>query len=352
MIRPPRSLVTLVGLGASVIVGAVATADAEGLPARTSALAWVRLPGAETCIDMRNLAGAVERRLRRPAFVPPTAGDLAIEGRIGPIQGAGGWRATITVVDATGLRVGLRELQTDKADCRAIDDELELVMALLIDPSAALAPPAAPAPPAARAPPPLPTPPSAAPPAVCPPPPSPPPPARPWRAGAELGPIAAVGVLPSPVGAGVQIRAHVAPPRGPSFELGASFWLDSSVRTEHAEPAFSLAYGWLLVCPVDRELRGNVLSACLGAQVGALRVNAVGLPSVYEQEELVFTLAAEARLRRRFIGPLFGSAGLGIAVPTIRDRFYYSDPAGVRHDVFQASPVAGLLDLGVGIEVP
>lgn len=340
----------IAGLVATSIIAAVATAGADVPPPRTSSLAWVRLPGAEACIDMRSLAEAVELRLGRPAFVTPTRGDLAIEAQIAPAQGGPGWRATILVVDAKGQPVGQRELQSDRAECRAIDEELELVMALLIDPSAGLAPPLAP-PRLPLLPPHL----AIARPVVvaapaCPPP--PPPPAHPWRGGVLAGPIASLGLLPSSVGVGLQIRAHVAPPRGPSFELGGSFWLDSPVRTAHAEPAFSLAYGWLSVCPVDVDVRGSALSACLGAQLGSLSVSAAALSSAYHQEQLVFSLAAEGRLRRRIVGPLFGGLGLGLAVPTRRDRFYFTDGAGARHDVFQASPIAALLDLGLGLELP
>ncbi|MEP7123193.1 MAG: hypothetical protein ABJE95_19855 [Byssovorax sp.] len=351
MSRGPRSLaIQSLGVASAWILGAASAARADTPPPpRTSSLAWVRLAGAESCIDMRALARAVELRLGRPAFVAPTRGDLAIEARIAPATDAPGWRATILVVDAAGQRVGLRELQSDQPACHAIDDELELVMALLIDPSAALAPPVA-APPTFTAPPPAtiaPVP-IALPPPVCP---SPPLSSR-WRGGAEAGPIAGLGLLPSSVGVGLQLHAHVKPPRGPSFELGSAFWLDSAVRTSHAEPAFSLAYGWLSVCPIDVDVQGSALSACAGVQLGALSVSAPALPSVYHQEELVFSIAAEARLRRRFLGPLLGSFGLGLAVPTVRDRFYFTDPAGTRHDVFQASPIAALLDLGLGIELP
>ncbi len=348
MIRAPRSL-AISALAAASILAVDEPARADAPPPRTSSLAWVRLPGAEACVDMRQLAQAVELRLGRPAFVAPTRGDIAIEARIGPTQDADGWRATITVVDATGQLAGVRELQIDKQDCRSIDDELELVMALLIDPSAALAPPVI-----AREPlvsqaivlaPPLPAPAAM----VCPP---LVPPPDPWRVGVEAGPIGSVGLLPGGVGAGVQLRAHVAPPRGPSFELGGSFWLDRTVHTTHADPAFSLAYGWLAVCPVDVEVRGSALSACVAAQLGSLGVSAPALPSVFHQEQLVFSLAAEARLRRRFAGPLFAGLGVGLAVPTVRDRFYFTDPAGARHDVFQAAPIAALLDLGLGLELP
>jgi len=39
-------------------------------------------------------------------------------------------------------------------------------------------------------------------------------------------------------------------------------------------------------------------------------------------------------------------------VPIVRDLYYVADAAGVRHDVFQASPVAATLDLALGFELP
>ena len=140
MIHRPRSAARAL-LAAGVMVALAPRADAAP---RTSSLAWVRMPGAETCIDARALAQAVELRLGRPAFVAPTRGDVAIEARIERLQSPDAWHATITVFDDAGARTGLRELRTDRAECRAIDEELELVIALLIDPSAGLAPPAPP----------------------------------------------------------------------------------------------------------------------------------------------------------------------------------------------------------------
>jgi hypothetical protein len=346
--RHPARLPALAVIAAAAILGAVGRAHADPPPARTSSLAWVRMPGAEACIDARALAQAVELRLGRAAFVAPTRGEVAIEARIERLQSPDAWHATITVFDEAGARTGLRELQTDRSDCRAIDDELELVIALLIDPGALLATPMLPAPPPFTPPAPRPAEPPA--PLVCPPP--APAPVEPWRTGVAAGPIAEIGLLPSTVGVGLAIRAHLAPPRGPSFELGGSLWAHSMVQTGAGDRTFSLAYGWLSVCPIDLARGGTALTACLGAQIGSLRVSDVDIPSKYRQEQLVLDVAAEARARRRFIGPLFGSLGLGIAAPTVRDRFYFTDAQGARHDVFQVSPVAALLDLALGLELP
>ncbi|WP_437715675.1 hypothetical protein WMF45_04185 [Sorangium sp. So ce448] len=49
------------------------------------------------------------------------------------------------------------------------------------------------------------------------------------------------------------------------------------------------------------------------------------------------------------MGPLFGAVGLGIAVPLAPDVYFYTDEAGERRDVFRASPVSAILDLGLGL---
>lgn len=86
--------------------------------------------------------------------------------------------------------------------------------------------------------------------------------------------------------------------------------------------------------------------------LGSLRVEGSALASKFRQEQLVFDLSLDARARQRLVGPLFGAIGIGIAVPTVRDVYYVIDAAGARHDVFQVSPVAAILDVGLGLELP
>jgi hypothetical protein len=351
---PARSLRP--GLGALAALALLTGTTTAAAGPRTSSFAWVRLPGAEGCSGARALAEAVERRLGRPVFVAPTLGDVIIEGRIERVEGPGAFRATINVFDRAGAWIGRRELESPRAECQAIDDELELVVALLIDPAAALGPPP-PAPPALPpiAPVPAPLSPVAAPPPTVAPPhaPAPPPvPERPWRLAIAGGATIGLGLLPGDAAGGVALWAQIAPPRGPSFEVGGAVWIDHQVTLPGGDASFSLAYGWIAVCPFDASLAGSTLTACLGPQVGSLRVAGAGFPSAFRQEQAIVSILAGARARRRFVGPLFGTAGLGITVPTLRDRFYYTDPQGVRREVFQASPVAGTGDLALGFELP
>ncbi|WP_437958330.1 hypothetical protein WME76_00875 [Sorangium sp. So ce119] len=330
---------------------------------RTSSLAWVRMPGAEGCVDARTLALAVERRLGRTAFVPPTLGDVAIEGRIERSPEPSVWRATIRVFGASGAAIGSRELVADQVDCRAMDDQLELVIALLIDPDASLVPPGGPrnpAAPAAVAPPdagapvrPVQPPPRAtAAPALPACPPTPAAASAPWRVGAAVEAVGGLGLVPGPASVGLGIRAHLLPPRGPGFALGGVVWASAAVPSVPGSPEFSLAYGTLSVCPLEIAGGGTALSGCLGAMVGALRVEGPALPSRFRHERLAVDLSLDARARQRLAGPLFGAVGLGIAVPTVRDVYFYIDRDGTRRDVFHASPVAAILDLGLGLDLP
>jgi hypothetical protein len=352
-----RSQHVVAAIGATIALAWAASVGAQPRP-RTSQLSWVREPGAEACLDARALARAVEERLGRPAIAPPAAGDIAIEGRVERRDAPPSWHAVLSVFDGEGRRIGMRELSTDKPDCHALDEDLGLVVSLLIDPDAALSPPrAAPPPPTPAPPAPLR---SVHPPPICPPPPGPPPPdpppppkpappKRPWRFALEGGFAFGVGMLPTIPGGAFVVRLRTAPPVGPSFELGGSVWLPSHASVGASTATFSLAYGSLSVCPLDLEAKGNTISACAGARAGSLRVGDV--PLIYRRETPLLDFTVEARLRRRLVGPLSVAIGVGIAVPTRRDRYYYEDPS-VSFDVFRASPAQGLLDLGVGLEIP
>ncbi len=349
--RRPAVVAALLAHG---IAHGIARADAPA--PRTSSLGWVRLAGAEACIPARALAEAVERRLHRPVFVAPTLADMAVEGQISRTGPAGPWRAAITLSDASGVVLGRRELTSDAADCRALDDPIALALTLMIDPDAALAPPAEPAPPA---PPPPPTPPPPEPPARCdpappPPPPEPPRPApspsRPWRAGIEAGFTVGVGMLPRP-GSGMVLRSYLTPPRGPAFELGGAIWVEQTTGTPGV--SVDLAYGSVAVCPLALTTQGTSVFACGGGQLGSIRASGVGLAMSEQQENLVLDLTMEAHVRRALAGPGFAAVGLGLLVPTVRSGFYALDAAGQHQQMlFRPAAAAGTVEVALGIALP
>ncbi|WP_437974061.1 hypothetical protein WMF11_36575 [Sorangium sp. So ce295] len=352
--RAARLGLVAAALAASALVAASRPARASS-GEQTASLSWVRLAGAEACVGARALAQAVEARLGRAALVSAARAELTVEGRIEP-GGAGGWRAVIAVADAGGAVLGTREIATASPRCSAIDDELALAIALMIDPSAKLSP-GAPPPLAAPAPPPAPSP-APSPPAprvivqrvlVPVPPPAPPPPA-PWRVEVGAGPLFGLGLLPSP-GIAAALRARLTPPRSWSFEVGGAIWLPNEATTGASSTRFSWGEGFVSACPVS--LGGETrLSACAGVRLGALQVGGLGFGVDRADERLTAGGALDVRLTRQLAGPLTVGGGLGLIVPIVRDTFYYIDAQGRDREVFRMAPLAGAADVLLGVDFP
>ena len=375
------------GLGAVLgLLAAAGDARAEPPPPRTSALSWTRLDGAGACVGIHELARAVEQRLRRDVFVPPAHAGVSVEAWIEPAPAPDRWRAVLQLSDTRGVVLGTRELRSDAPSCRALDAQLALVIAVLIDPDAALGgPPPAPPPASAPSPPPAqpgpgptatPSPsttpgdarlPSAPPPPTlaAPPPawsapapawsppararPAPPLPRTPWIAGVEAGPAFAFGMLPG-TGVGIQLRAQITPPRWPTFELGAATWLPDEARAGALGVRLSLTDAFLSVCPLNSASGGVGVAACAGLRAGFLRAVGFGFDHALDGDQAVFDVTAEARVRSHLVGPVVATWGLGLLVPATRYRFSYQAAAGQAVDVFRMWPIAAILDAGVGLE--
>lgn len=101
-----------------------------------SAVSWVREPGATTCISPIELGSRVEQLLG-PVLVPSSEAEISVEGRI--YAANGGYVALIWVSDAKGRLLGQRRLSETTDNCRSIDDAITFVVAVMLDPNAALA---------------------------------------------------------------------------------------------------------------------------------------------------------------------------------------------------------------------
>lgn len=342
-------------LVAAALVAAARPARASS-GEQTASLSWVRLAGAEACVGARALAQAVEARLGRAALVSAARAELTIEGRVEP-AGSGGWRAVLAVADADGALLGTREIATASPRCGAMDDELALAIALMVDPSAKLSP-GAPPPLAAPAPPPAPSPaPAPAPPpavivqrVLVPVPPAAPAPPAPWRVEVGAGPLLGLGLLPS-LGVAATVRARLTPPRFWSFEVGGVVWLPDEAASGASATRFSWGEGFVSACPVALG-SATRLSACAGVRLGALRVSGVGFGVDRTDERLTAGGALDVRLTRRLVGPLTAGGGLGLIVPIVRDTFYYTDARGQTREVFQMAPLAGTADVLLGVDLP
>jgi hypothetical protein len=277
----------------------------------------------------------VERRLGREVFLPPSRASVVLEGRIERSSAPEGFRAVITVSNEGGAVQGFREIQSAAPTCAAMDEDLALVIAVMIDPEAALAPrrPATTSPPPPRRVEPVPF--------------APPPS---WRVSLQAGGAAMLGLLPR-VGGGVLIRSNIDPPRFLGFEVGGILFPRVGTAQGSVGATFQLAEGFVSACPLTLHAFGADLSACAGVQVGAIHAEGSGSATGTAQEQGLFNLALEGRVRRRLVGPLVAGAGLGLVVPVLRDRFSY-----VVHvpnvELYTMAPVAGQVNFSLGVEFP
>ena len=308
----------------------------------------MRGAGADACIGTRALAEAVEARLGRPVFVSAARADVAVEGQIerGP---AGAWRATIVVAGEGGRMLGTRELLSEAASCRELDEQLALVIAVMIDPDAALHAPPTPA--IAPMPPVVPLPlvqrelaPIAIPYLA-------PPRPEPWRAGLNVGAVLSLGLLPN-LGAGLALRGRITPPRGLAIELGATIWSANQADSGGVGARFTLAEGVAAVCPLATSAFGFELGACVGVRVGAMQIGGFGFDLVQDHERPTFGVSLEGRVRRRIVGPLVLALGPGVLLPIVRDRFFFSTSTGKKLEVFRMAPLIGTLEATLGVEFP
>ena len=342
----------------AVAVALAATPARAADPPRTSSLAWVRAPGAETCAGPRELAQAVDRLLDRPVLVSPAHADVLLEGTIEPLSAGPGYRARLLLSDPGGAVLGTRELETRSTDCHALDEQLALVLAFLIDPHAALTR-TPPVPTASPAQPPLPPPPQVrpAPLAVpCPPPPPPAPapapaPARPWRTSLDVGGAVTAGLLPD-AGLGLSLRAELTPPWLFPIEIGGTVWATARAGTPARGADLSLSWGALAACPLTWEHGRTRVRGCAGGLVGALRVAGSGFRVSSTREEPVVAFSLGGRVTWRLAGPLQVGVGIALLAPLERARVFHLDAAGAERELFRAEPVAGVLDAAIGLGFP
>lgn len=333
--RGGRALTAALGL----LAASLGSVDADAAPpAGASSLGWVRHPGAETCIGSRALAEAVEARLGRPVFGSAAQADLAIEGRIEREPG-GAWRAVIAVAGADEVALGTRELRSEAPSCHALDAELALVIAVMLDPQADLRPAPAPAPAVVARP------------ALIAIPYRLPPPAEPWRGGLQAGAVFSLGLLPGP-GVGLSVRGRLTPPRWPAIELGGALWLPGQAATGSRGTRLALVEGLVALCPLRTSASGFDLGACAEIRIGQIRSGGFGFNLSFDQERPTVAPSLEGQLRRRLVGPLVAGLGLGLLVPIVRDRFYYGVSGGQKLEVFRMSLLAGTLEATLGVELP
>lgn len=262
-----------------------------------------------------------------PAGCPDRAAylaRLAVHGR-GALADAPDRRFLVHIDARDGQFAGTVTVRADgetrrdlaAADCAALVDALALVTALALDPRAD-----APAPP--------------------------PPPTRSSRAFALGAAVAgALGVGPDPVpsiaGFGeVALRDRV------RLRLGVR-WGRRATTVADARATFSSARVHLDACPrVLAVARGALdLGACAGLQLGVLAARGAQIADATSAVRPWLAPAGLARARWR-AGRWFAELEVAVAVPLVRDRFYFAPDVTVH----RAPAVVGEAALGAGVTIP
>jgi len=339
-------LLTLLLAGAAV---------AQPAAVETAALSWVRAERAAACPDAAGVARSIEQRLGRQVLVSPAEADLIVEAYVDAMA-AGGFHVSIDLARG-GKSVGRRELESAASSCEAVADKAALVIALTIDPDAALEPapngvPLVPAEAPAVLPAPCDS--KAEPTAAPPPPPPPPPPRQPvqplhgpaWQGDLELAGGIATGIVPD-LAPGIFARGRAFPPELPlGIEFGGAYFPPKTLESAPGKGAdVTLFYVGAALCSRPRRSLWIRASLCGGAEVGAVAGQGHGFTSTPRFRTWTFALAARGRLGFSLTRRLAVVLGPSLSLPLKRDHFEVSPPTGTE-SLFRMSAVGLGFDLG------
>lgn len=317
------------------------------------ALVWHGGPGTESCAKAEELQRAAEVQLERQVFVAPgSPARLTLVVEVERREEPRGFHATVRVEAEDGRDPGTRELDVSGDDCRALDEPLALVVALMADTE--LSRPLEPAEPEPEPP----EPPEPRPPVVhdderdlapieTGPAPSPP---APWRAELGASIVGAYAVLPAP-SIGGDLALVVAPGSFPEVMLhGAAFLPREEPLPADTAVRFLFAYGGVSLCPELASSERALLRGCIGPAVGALRAESRGLTNGRDTTRLV--IASEIGLRGRFeLGRgVLATAALSFLLPLRPETFTYKSD-GQSENIFQMGHLAIAASVGGAYEI-
>ncbi|HWA72935.1 MAG TPA: hypothetical protein VG937_11390 [Polyangiaceae bacterium] len=340
-------------------------ARAETAPPRSSALNWVRRPGAESCPSAFEIARQIDERLGRRVFSSPSNAELFVEAWVERRDApAVAWLASITVYSANGSATGQRQLESDEMSCTKLGEAAVLAIALMVDPEAVER---------AEVPGPSPKREREGDAAGSPDPESAardasrtkdsktePAPVVLWprpaetitrpalRAQLTAGANFVTSLLPGPA-LGASLRARARPPSAAfGIELSAAYYFESTREFSAGKGGrFNVAY--LGVAPCWTLSRPAFIEPwlCAGAQAGVFNVTGYGFQeSVSVQRSWLVNGAFEAHALLHVSRHWAASLSAGLLVPFWRETFEVTVGAE-RKRLFRPSALAELLALGV-----
>lgn len=342
-------------------------------PAASADVSWVRLAGAESCPGAAAIRGEVARRIGQAIGSP---GDGKIVEAV--VQGSPGRWSVRIATSGCGTDPAVREIESDAPTCEPISSAAVLVIALAIDPGAALAPPAPPASsaapaaaPAASSAAPAPAPaasdstPPAPPPTASPGPPQRPPATRPRPpAGARAAPsvpapsvetrftlrgLATFGLLPA-AAPGIAWSSEWRIP--PWLVLSTGVFYLPEQPAEDPTFAFGMTAGWAGLCADFLRVWRITIAPCARLLGGAIHAVVRTHPTIVGTDPGQRAWAGAslgARAAARIAGPVQVELGSDVIAPITRHEF------GLRDDpepIFLQPPVTLALFAGIGVAFP
>ena len=183
-------------------------------------------------------------------------------------------------------------------------------------------------------------------------PPDTPAPRQPWRVQLAAGGIGAIGLLPG-FAPGIELGFGAKAPTLPELRLFAGWYAQREQRRpeQDAGARFDLVYLGLEVCPVEHESGVTGWFICAGQSLGRLHVSAFGFDENSTSNHLTYALLLRGGVQLALASHWAARLGIRAEAPLARGVFGYGTPDGGQQGLYQASPVAAVLDLGVVVRL-
>lgn len=299
-------------------------------------LAYVRLPGAESCPGLTDARSAVVTRLGYDPF-RDEAGDLI---EVFVERQARGLRARLQLKNAAGVVRGRRELSSHAGDCSELSNALALAIAIAVDPQAFLALPPGPATPSTPAiSPATPTPTGAAEELQLSAPPPPPPlePETRPHVTAAVGALGLLGTTPGLLTGGLTVRFGVVAGERFSVNLDGRAELPNSMNLLPGTVSVTNLSALLAPC-----VHLKVFAACAVVGAGVTRISSQGLGDARELTAPFFQVGGRVQVLVPVTRRLAFGGSLDLLAPVARPVLLVD-----QQPVWSAPPVNGSAGLFV-----
>lgn len=294
-----------------------------------TSFAWTVPPTGE-CAERDQIAADVEHVLGHSPFAPAGAARARVEVRVEAATGTPGWMARISLADAEGRSIGVRELRTTEPSCHALDGPVALVAALMVEasrpePAPLHVPPTSPPEPAVSEP--------------------------DWRAEWRMAAVGSGGLLPG-FALGAQLAVGATPPGFVPIVAAVTLWPGADRTVAERGGTFSAWHAGLSLCPPLASNDWGGVGLCVGAEAGVLSAAGVGLDTIASPQRPLVAARADARAWLALGGPFILHFQAGAVVPFIRPNYLYDGPDGAPVEVHRPWPVVPVGAAGLGFVLP